>query len=312
MRGKVQEKKISECTAFISNIQRFSTHDGPGIRTIAFFKGCPLKCPWCSNPESQTASQMIMQTKQSCMQCLKCIQVCDRNALREKDGLILVDYQKCDVCGKCVEICPTSNIQLVGREYSVDELADELIRDKVFYDRSNGGVTYSGGEPTLHTRFLVLLSKKLKSQGINIAVETCGYFDFDMFKELLPYLDLILFDLKVINEEAHRRITGKSNRAIIVNLKRLVNCQKEVIIRFPVIPGYTDSAKNINAVIHVMKNLGLNRIDILPYHRFSESKYERLGLMYELKGLRPSVINKKIQSVRERFHKASLLVSVGG
>ena len=296
----------------LSNIQRFSTHDGPGIRTVAFFKGCPLRCPWCCNPETQSKSKIVMQTKIECLKCRKCIYVCPKDALREQNDVILVDSNICDLCGKCVEICPTSNIQIIGKEYTVKELTDELLKDKVFYDRTDGGVTFSGGEPTLHTDFLIKLSKVLKTYGLHIAMETCGYFNYKTFTELLPLLDLILFDLKIIDKNLHKRDTGKPNDIIFSNLKNIVDSNKKVIIRFPVIPGYTDNIENINGIIDTMRDVGLKRIDIIPYHRFSESKYERLGMQYALKGIIPSIINDKVKHTKIYFEKAGMIVRVGG
>jgi len=300
--------------ATVTNIQRFSLHDGAGIRTIVFFKGCPLKCPWCSNPETQLKTKEVMQSKLECLLCKKCINSCPNKALYEYNHLILVNKSRCNLCGICQEVCPTSNIRIIGKDYSVEDLANELIKDKVFYKRTNGGVTYSGGEPTIYMDFLISLSKNLKNNNIHIAIETCGYFNFCDFKRLVPYIDLIFFDLKIINNQDHKNFIGKSNKLIISNLKRLVkfNAQKNIIIRFPLIPKYTDKINNIKSIIDIMHNINILKIEILPYHRLGESKYERLGKSYDLKGVLPSVNNFDLKKICNVFKKEGIEARVSG
>ena len=174
-----------ELRAVVTNIQRFSVHDGLGIRTLIFFKGCPLRCAWCSNPENLNPGKEVMQTKVQCFKCRKCILSCKKKALHEEGGLIIADSRVCDLCGECESICPLSNIQITGKDYTVKELINIILRDKVFFDRTSGGVTFSGGEPTVYLDFLLELTKKLNENGINSAIETCGHFDLKSFSTVL-------------------------------------------------------------------------------------------------------------------------------
>ncbi len=253
-----------------------------------------------------------MQTKKDCLNCLKCVKNCPKNALELKDGRAVINPLKCDLCGKCEIVCPTGNVSLMGKEYTVKELTEIILKDKEFYYRTNGGVTYSGGEPTVHLDFLIELSKNLKKYDINIGIETCGYFDFDKFKKLLPYLDIVYFDLKVINEDLHKKFTGKSNKLIIENLKKLKGQFDKIIIRFPLIPNYNDSKENVEDTIRLMKEIGLKRIDMLPYHRLGEKKYDYLNLKYELKGMDPKLALDEIDEIKKMFIAAELDIIIGG
>lgn len=306
------EKSKSKISAIISNIQRFSVHDGTGIRTLIFFKGCPMECAWCSNPETQSPHIQVMQTKINCMHCNKCIDICPQNALKLKEGVVISKPQKCDLCGKCEEICPTNNIKLVGMEYSIDELVEIILRDKVFYSRTDGGVTYSGGEPTTQIRFLIELSKKLKSHNINIGIETCGYFNLNDFKKLLPYLDVIYFDLKVINDEKHKKFTGQSNKVVLNNLKKLKDIFNNIIIRLPLIPGYTDDDENIYDIINMLKEINIKRIDILPYHRLGAKKYVWMDKDYELDRIEPKQALERSDEVKKIFESKDFAAIIGG
>ncbi len=303
---------IHEPGATITNIQRFSVHDGPGIRTLIFFKGCPLRCAWCSNPENINPGKEVMQTKDQCFKCRKCILSCKREALHEEGDLIIADPKICDLCGECENICPFSNIQITGKDYTVKELMDIILKDRVFFDRTSGGVTFSGGEPTVYLDFLLELLKELKENGINSAIETCGYFDFNSFSVLIPFLDLVYFDLKIIDRTLHRRYTGMDNANILDNLKKISDPGNEIIIRFPFIPGFTDDISNIMAIIKVMHENKLKRLDILPYHRLGKEKYKKLGLDYKLKDRSPAVVLDKLEDIKTLFKKNSIEVLVGG
>lgn len=298
--------------AVITNLQRFSVHDGTGIRTLIFFKGCPLECAWCSNPETQSIFVQVMQTKINCLHCFKCIDSCPKNALELKEGIIVSDPFKCDLCGDCEIACPTNNINLVGKEYNVDELTELILKDKVFYKRTNGGVTYSGGEPTVQLDFLIELSKNLKANDINIAIETCGFFNINDFRKLLPYLDIVYFDLKVIDDNLHQNFTGKSNKKIIDNLKKLKSHFDKIVIRFPLIPDYTDTKQNVEDIIKLLKEIGITRIDILPYHRLGERKYIWLNVKYALAGLDPKLALDKADEIKKVFKDAGLTAMIGG
>lgn len=264
--------------ALIGSIGRYSLHDGPGIRTTVFFKGCNMRCPWCHNPEFISDKPEIAFYTFRCIQCKECLSVCPENAIDfENPGRILRNV--CTGCGLCVQACPSRALELVGENMSLEELMEILLRDNHFYWVSGGGVTISGGEPTVQMDFLEKLLKALKKMGIRTAIETNGLFSWNEFSQgPLKHLDLVLFDLKIADHENHRYITGVNNQTILANLKLLLEMRwQDVIVRIPLIPGYTATAKNISDLSEIMVNLGARRINLLPYHPFGNSKAEKVG-----------------------------------
>lgn len=265
-----------ERTAVIFDIRRFALDDGPGIRTTVFFKGCPLACVWCHNPESiQPAAEIGFQSR-SCVGCGTCAVVCPENCI----ALGRVDRAACTVCRRCVEACPADALRAIGEVYSADVLVELLIRDRMFYQTSSGGVTFSGGEPTLHMQFLSGILEVLKQCGVHTAIQTCGLFDLAAFKRLLlPHLDLIHFDIKLIDQREHKKYTGAGNAVILSNFRALTAIAKDRILpRIPLIPGITMRRDNLAGIAALLKDLGYAVCEVLPYNPDSARKRRTLGI----------------------------------
>jgi pyruvate formate lyase activating enzyme len=264
----------------IFNIQHYSIHDGPGIRTNVFLKGCFLRCIWCQNPESQSVKPELFFIREKCTCCGKCVSVCPVNAIQIVEGKSYTDRDKCDGSGWCTRICPNEARSLIGKEMTVQEVFQKVKGDEIFYKRSNGGMTLTGGEPLFQPDFSRNILSLCRQSRIHTVIETCGYADWEMFKDVLQYTDLVLFDLKHMNSEKHREYTGVPNTLILNNVRKIYHELKIPIwVRIPVIPGYNDSVQNIHAVADfVATELGKSvPVHLLAYHRLGESKYERLG-----------------------------------
>jgi len=295
----------------VYDIQRFSLHDGPGIRTIVFMKGCPLKCLWCSNPESQKPHREILFNALKCIDCGTCRDVCPQNAIRDdKDGY-RIDSDVCDACGKCCDACPTQALRWSGTLMSVAEVLAEIEKDRAFYDTSGGGVTFSGGEPLGQFQFLKGLLAACRSAGIHTAVETCGFCSRDTMEGIVPFTDIFLFDLKHTDPLEHKKLTGRDNRQILENLENLCRKGAAVILRMPVVPGLNDSDANLNETAALMKRLKIDEIHLLPYHNCGENKYRMLGCGYALKDL-PVPSEKDIEPLKSWFETQGLKVTIGG
>lgn len=267
----------------VFDIQRFSTQDGPGIRTTVFFKGCPLRCLWCSNPESQSPMPQLLYFEDHCTHCYKCIDVCPSQAIQKADdGRLLQDRQSCAACGKCVEECLTDARSISGKVMTVEEVCRIIEKDMAYYRTSGGGVTVSGGEPTYQADSLLHLLEKCGEMGLHICLDTCGFGDWHVLKKAIEQVDLVLMDNKHMNSEIHKKLTGVSNELILENTARIALQGVPIIIRVPLIPGINDSEENIGELARFMKTCGLLRVDLLPYHRFAVSKYQALGENYVL------------------------------
>ncbi|ALB44950.1 MULTISPECIES: glycerol dehydratase activator DhaB2 [Clostridium] len=266
----------------IFNIQKFSLHDGPGIRTIVFFKGCNMSCLWCSNPESQEVAPQIMFNKNLCTKCGRCQSVCETSAI-DMNSVYRIDKSKCIKCKRCVESCLNGALVLEGKKYSVEEIIKELKKDSVQYRRSNGGITLSGGEVLLQPDFAVALLKECKAYGWHTAIETAMYVNSEAVKKVMQYIDLAMIDIKSMDDEVHKKFTGVSNNIILKNIKLSDQLTKEIIIRIPVIEGFNADLKSIGEIAQFSKSLtNLKRIDLLPYHNYGENKYEAIGRDYLL------------------------------
>jgi pyruvate formate lyase activating enzyme len=273
-------------TGIIFNIQRFSIQDGPGIRTTVFMKGCPLRCPWCSNPESQNKFPEIAHRDSLCNKCGRCVEACEVQAISLTDNGVKIDRETCTGCGKCIEVCTPGALKCYGKEMSIEEVYREAIRDTPFYQDSGGGVTAGGGEPLSQADFIAGLFKRCQDSGIDTCLDTCGYAAPSAWEKVLPHANLVLFDVKLMEPSAHRRLTGKSNEKILQNLELVAASGVPVIIRIPVIPGINDSQENITDTARYVANInGLKEINLFPYHRFGESKYAMLDRQYSLSEL---------------------------
>ena len=271
--------------ATVFEIERFALNDGPGIRTVVFFKGCPLRCQWCSNPESQKLEPELYYQPRRCLGCARCVAACDRHAL-VLQGTVVIDRERCNACGRCTQACNTAALTLSGRELSIQEIYREVLRDEAFYRNSGGGVTFSGGEPTMQPQALRALAELCQAGGLHTAIETCGEFPWESVRETLPALDLFLFDIKHLDPTRHEELAGAGNQRVLDNFRRLLGVGKAVVVRFPLLPGINDDERHIAAVgDFLLENAPGIRIDILPYHRLGNSKYAGLSREYMLEHL---------------------------
>jgi pyruvate formate lyase activating enzyme len=285
----------------VFNIQRFSIHDGPGIRTTVFLKGCSLNCLWCHNPESINPMPQLQRFPQKCIGCGRCVKVCPPNAHNLVDGRMVYSKERCIGCGACAEACYAEALVLAGKTMTVSEVLDEIAKDMSFYQNSNGGVTFSGGEPLLQIGFLEQLLSKCKQQGIHTAVDTAGNVSWECFERTLPYTDLYLYDVKTFGEEHHREATGSSNRMILENLSRLSLLGVAIWIRIPVVPGINDSDEEMAGIFGFLSSLkNIKRIEMLPFHRMGEGKYASLGLVFRAKNIEPPS-EEHLAWLRERW-----------
>lgn len=289
-------------TGWIFDIQGYSINDGPGIRTTVFFKGCPLSCLWCSNPESQQQIPELFFLDSLCTRCHRCVPVCPTGAttVNSSDESIQIDRSLCNACGRCVEVCPSEARVLSGRLVTVDEVLEVVKKDALFYRNSGGGITASGGEPTFQPQFLLALFKKCQESNIHTVLDTCGYVRWETLKEILEYTELVFFDIKHLDSAKHIEQTGVDNKLILENARKIVEQGKPIRIRLPLIPGFNDSEENIGQTASFLRTLGVNEIDLLPYHQFGKNKYVRLGKIYKLNNLE-SYQQQQIEKIKKRF-----------
>lgn len=290
--------------ALIENIQFFSLHDGPGTRTTIFFKGCPLKCLWCSNPTTQIATQEIIHKTDLCIRCRKCELLCPQKAINFENNKIIIDRIKCDNCGKCVEACLVGAMQFAAKEYEIEEVFNLIKKDILFYQNTGGGVTFSGGEMLMQYQFVSALIDKCKTLNIHTAAETSGFAQFNILYQIVSKLDLCFYDIKHIDSDKHKEITGKDNKIILENLEQLlIKTNTPICIRLPLIPTINDDNDHLICYAKYLSSLpNVKDFEILPYHRLGSGKYELLGREYTLSSLTPyseDEIKDKVNLIRK-------------
>lgn len=272
--------RLSEGTTF--NIQRFSLNDGPGIRTVIFFKGCPLRCPWCSNPESQSPEPELFYKEACCLHCGNCIDSCPNRLINSSSNGIEVLRGPCDACGKCASSCSSGAMTIIGKSIRADKVLNEVKKDVSCYRKSGGGITLSGGEPLLQPNFAKELLSMCKADGINTAVETCGFVSREAVKLVQKHTDLFLFDIKHLDNHLHRETIGADNVQILNNLDYLCSCGANIVIRVPFIPGFNSDEIFFARLYEYAASRGIKQIDLLPYHIYGENKYSFLGREYSM------------------------------
>lgn len=277
---------MDAATGIIFDIMRFSTRDGPGIRTTVFFKGCPLSCWWCHNPESQRSAPELIYRPNLCRGCLDCVAACPQGAISPWEGKVATDPARCQVSGDCVPVCPSDARQIAGREMGVAQVMAELLKDRDFYEQSGGGVTFSGGEPLQQPEFLAALLQACRQEGLHTAVDTSGWAPWSVLEGLHGLVDLYLYDLKLLDDARHLQYTGVSNQRILENLRRLAALGEGIRLRLPLIPGVNDRPEDLQAVREFLASLpALLEVEVLPYHTSGVEKYHRMGRPYPLEGL---------------------------
>lgn len=265
----------------IFDIQRCSIHDGAGLRTLVFFKGCPLRCPWCANPESQSYEKELMETPVKCIGCERCINICPEHAISLTADGYKTNRAECIHCYQCVDGCFSNARHLTGMEYEVDTLYKEICKDRIFYSMYGGGVTFSGGEPLTQPEYLAEIAGKCRKGRINTAIETCGFGDFEQFKSALPYIDYVFFDIKCMDSKTHKQITGVGNEVILENLKHIADADIPITVRTPIVPGYTDTLENVVGIADLIKAIpAVKEYELLKYHELGVPKYKALNRDY--------------------------------
>jgi len=303
---------LSPPTGLVFDVQRFSVHDGPGIRSTVFLKGCPLACRWCHNPEGMRTAPEILVTPDRCIACRACVEACPHDLPSGIAAGWAGSKDLCEACGLCAEACPTGARRMAGRLMTVGQLVDEVTRDRVFYDRSRGGVTFSGGEPLSQADFVLACLRDLKERGVHTAVDSCGLVDRDALLEAAALADLFLFDIKHADEAAHVEWAGAPNDRILANLEALARVHDAIWVRVPVIPGVNDDAANLRRTAALAASLpGVQRVSLLPYHELGEDKRERVGVPGA--SFAPETPGQdRMRDIATIFEEAGLLTVIGG
>ncbi len=299
-------------TGRIFNIQHFSVNDGRGIRTTVFMKGCPLHCAWCHNPESISPKKEILLKQERCIRCGKCLEICSHHAVVEENGTYGVNRALCQTCGECVDECVTEARNLVGRDMSVEGVLVEILKDRVYYEQSGGGATFSGGEPLLQHEFLWALLNACRQEEIHTAVDTTGLTTPAILEKIARVTDLFLYDIKTMDDGRHRQFTGVSNRPILDNLRLLDQWNKKVIIRVPVIPGVNMDLISVNRIGEFVASLeNIHEINLLPYHKTGVTKYERIAADFQLGDIEPPTF-LEMNRVAEVLRTYVSHIAIGG
>jgi pyruvate formate lyase activating enzyme len=295
----------------IFDVKRYAIHDGPGIRTTVFFKRCPLHCWWCHNPEGQNPKPELLYRKSRCTGCGECTRHCLQQAITLQANHISINRKKCTTCGSCAQACPSDALSIVGRKTGVSELLEEIEKDRVFHEESEGGVTFSGGEPLMQHEFLNELLTDCRDRGIHTTVDTCGYASTETIRRVSGKADLFLYDLKTMDARKHAKFTGASNLKILRNLTELAQ-HNSIVISFPIIPGINDDDKNVTETAKLASSLpNIVQVNLLPYHRAGIDKYKSLGKPYRLNRIQPPTV-QKIKAIKKKMESHGLKVGIGG
>ncbi|MDI6775966.1 MAG: glycyl-radical enzyme activating protein [Syntrophales bacterium] len=297
----------------VFNVQRFSIGDGPGIRSTVFLKGCPLKCPWCANPESIRLEREIILGGEKCIKDGKCVEVCQERAISLADDRWGMDWRKCDYCLKCAEVCLSRRIKIVGMEMTVEEVMKEVMKDESLYRRTKGGITLSGGEPLLQWQFALALLQEAKRKGLHTAVDTSGYAHGDIMEKIAEYTDLLLYDIKHMDSRKHQQATGVPNQQILDNLQKIaVETKTKVWIWRPLIPDFNDSEEEMERLCKFVLDLGpaVEKISLLPLHKFGELKYHATGKVSPYQGM-PLYSDERVEEFRRLIESRGLKADVG-
>jgi len=306
-------KNTAGKSGIIFNIERCAFHDGSGLRTIVFLKGCPLRCKWCANPEGLSFSQDIAFFQDKCTDCGRCIEVCPEKAIsKSSESKIKIDRNRCSLCARCVDVCPSSAVQIIGKEYTTGEVIKEVLKDEIFYRVSGGGITLSGGEPLAQPDLSAEILKKSRELGLGTAIETSGQADWKVFQKVLKYCDAVLFDFKQIDPQKHKELTGVDNNRILNNAIKISKMGIPIIARLPIIPGFNDSKEDFTNLLNFLKKLKtVIRVDLLPYHRLGTSKYNALDRDYPVEDIQPPT-KQELEDLKEIAESYSFITSIGG
>ena len=299
---------------YVINLQKYSIHDGDGIRTTVFFKGCLLSCWWCHNPESQSYEQDLMVDEEKCTGCGSCVDICTNSSISLFKGRAKTNMKSCTLCFDCVDGCIYNNRHFVGKQFKIEELVKELEKDKQFYEDSQGGITLSGGEVmTQPMDYIEELIKKLKRKGYNVAIDTCGYAPTENFKRLLKYVDTFLYNVKVMNDEKHKKYMGKSNELILHNLKFISDNNGKINIRIPIIYPVNSDEESIDEIIdYLKKNIKVEKVNLLPYHNTGSSKYVKLQKEYRGKDFEAPT-KERMEEIADKFRSNGFInIKIGG
>ena len=297
----------------IFDIKRYAIHDGPGIRTTVFLKGCSLRCQWCHNPEGlESKPEIILRSTRCARECSECVSVCPQGAISKDGDIIEIDQERCDLCRKCEDVCVYEALEIVGREATVQEVMEEIEKDRIFFDESGGGITFSGGEPLMQMDFLETLLKEIKKKNIHVTLDTSGYVSFEDLERISDKVDLFLYDLKIMDEGKHEKYTGVSNKLILENLRKLSEIGKSIAVRIPLISGINDDNHNIQMFVEYLHGLkNIKQISLLAYHRGGCEKYKRLRKEGSLITFQ-SPSDERIEEIKKILTGSGFSVKKGG